>query len=110
MTAPIVGTLTPFLTALDAGFSTFETPTIDGLARVTETRIDFLAVVARNPGKGDFHRFIEDCKQSYDTIAVWEIFNANLKVMLARWGFREVLELMDGSISRGMRWDKEVQS
>jgi hypothetical protein len=103
---PVVGSLAPFgLPHLGTCFSSFQTETIHGLARVSEDRIDFLAVVAVTPGHGDFGRFLDDCMREYATVGIWEIWNGSLARMLLRRGFKEVQETLDGDLVRGMRWD-----
>jgi hypothetical protein len=103
---PVVGELVPFAVSTGTAFCTFNTPTVHGLARVDEKRIDLLAVVALVSGRGDFGRFIDELKASYETICVWEIWNEGLKAMLLRRSFKAVREEVDGDLVQGVRWDK----
>lgn len=107
---PVVGELNPYVSLSGVkmeGWFNFMLPTIAGLVRVTGTRIDILAVTSLPPGVGHFHTFMEELKHNYTTIAVWEIWNRALKVMLFKYGFRKVVEdLGDGDgKTEGMRWD-----
>lgn len=104
---PVVGGLAPFAVSTGTEFCSFQTPTVHGLARVEGKRIDLLAVVAVVTGRGDFGRFVDDLKRSYETIAVWEIWNADLNSMLHRRGFKPVREDVDGDLVTGVRWDRK---
>lgn len=105
-THPVVGHLEPFRKGV--AFQTFETDTMRGLVRVTEGRLDILGVAAIEPGRGDFSRFLADCKAAYKTIGVWEILNPDLRAILAAKGFRAAVEVIDGDESAGMRWDRST--
>lgn len=104
---PVVGQLSTFAAGTGTQFCSFMTPTVHGLARVEGKRIDLLAVVAVVSGRGDFGRFVDDLKRSYETIAVWEIWNADLNSMLHRRGFKPVREDVDGDLVTGVRWDRK---
>lgn len=107
---PVVGTLTPFAEELAPMFQAFRTGTIHGLAAVRENRLDILAVMAMNPGHGEFARFLDECQKNYETIGIWEIWNGSLAAYLKRRGFREVREELDGDLAEGMRWDRAVSA
>jgi hypothetical protein len=100
---PVIGGLTPYMPG--AWFERFDTETIHGLALVRGRRIDFLAVDAYAPGRGDFGRFLGRCMDAYDTIGVWEIINSELEAMLTRRGFIAAREPFQGEMSDGLRWD-----
>jgi hypothetical protein len=102
---PVVGELSSFAVWTGTQFGSFRTETVHGLARVEDRRVDLLAVVAVVSGRGDFGRFIDELKASYETICVWEIWNEGLKAMLLRRGFKAVREEVDGDLVQGVRWD-----
>lgn len=78
---------------LGTGYSKFESSLgVHGLAKVSEARIDILAVVATKPGKGQFRRFIAAAKNAYQTVVVWEDWNPIVTAALQRYGFRRVSE------------------
>lgn len=101
---PIVGRLTPYG---DSGFSHFGTPTIVGLVKVLGDRIEFLALVALEPGRGHFTAFLEELRAAYSEIVVWEIWNERLDAMLRREGFVTVIGLDRGDVNRGLAWRRE---
>lgn len=81
---------------------------IGGLAKWANGRLDILAVHSDVVGQGRFREFIAHCKDSFDTICIWEVWNESLKQALARYGFSEQTEIQgDGEVCTGMRWDKE---
>ena len=62
---------------------------IEGLGLVTFPRLDLLAVVAANPGTGQFHRFIVAAKFRFDAIGVWAVGSSTLDQCLPRYGFKK---------------------
>lgn len=80
----------PIGVLLNTGYMRFQSiHGIDGLVKVSNDRIDILAVVARVPGQGSFRRFVEDAKQIWSTIAIWEIMEPGLHAVLQRYGFEK---------------------
>jgi hypothetical protein len=103
---PVLGVMTPYFGAGGSTFDQFVCAEISGLARVRNTRVDFLALAAHEKGHGAFTRLLSECKTEYSTIGVWEIGNAKLYQFLKRNGFRAVAEVLDGELSAGLRWDR----
>ena len=103
---PVVGELMPYggLLGADVGFSHFGTETIVGLTKVSGDRIEFLALVALEPGRGHFTAFLEDLRAAYREIVVWEIWNERLEAMLRRQGFVTLVGIERGEINRGVAW------
>lgn len=93
---------------LGTGFNRFESPDgINGLAEWRGDRIEILAVVANNPGQGNFKKFIADLKREFRTICIWEIWNPWLGDVLKRYGFTDETDIRsDGESVTGMRWDR----
>lgn len=106
---PILGNTRPDPAGviLDTGYLQFCSPVgIDGLCKVTDNRLDVLAVIAIRTGKGHFRKFIRQAKLEYSTICVWEIWNPFLDGVLSRYGFVAREEEQDGETVTGWRWDK----
>ncbi len=107
-----LGTLTPdpFGVMLGTGYSRFNSPLgIEGLAKESNGRVDILAVVAPEEGKGHLAMFLAHCMTVYDTICIWEDWNPILGPMLARRGFVRISELdkFKEKIT-GWRWDRKT--
>lgn len=109
MTHPVIGELAPHWAgiALGTNFDQFNTPTMNGLARVVRDgqRLELLAVAANHEGRGDAGRFLAACQAQYATVCVWDVMNHRLAEMLERRGFRPVVEWVDGELTDGFRWD-----
>ena len=83
---------------------------VGGLAKWKDGRLDILAIHTDDEGKGHLRDFIARSKQEFDTICIWEIWNANLAAALKRYGFEDETEIQgDGETLTGMRWDKKGQ-
>ena len=92
---------------LGTGYMRFTTAHgIDGLARLDgEGGLDCLAVIAREPGKGQFRRFIAAAKKSFRRVAVWEDWNPVIGKALKRYKFRRARCVeADGEVSEGWEW------
>lgn len=85
---------------LGTGFNRFTTAGgIDGLGKITGKRLDLLAIVALDPGTGQFRRFIAEAKTHFDTIAILHDWNPLMPEILKRYGFRPIVcEQHDGWI------------
>lgn len=110
---PVLGPVEPdpIGLILGTGYMRFEAPCgVDGLAKtdaIEGGRIDILAVHARTPGKGQFREFIQQCKQHYGTICVWEDWNPAIGPALQRYGFTPETEIQgNGEAVNGWRWDR----
>lgn len=105
----ILGKLSPDFVSqvLGTGFKQFESPTgIHGLAKLTKRdRLEVLAVLATNPGAGQFRAFIEGAKAEACSITFLSIMNPLLAATLKRYGFKKVRL---GDRGDGMRWLKET--
>lgn len=93
---------------LGTGMSQFVSPYgVAGLAKITDKRVDILAVQAAIPGTGQFRRFIHECKKEFDFIGIWAIFNPVLISILHRYGFHPYQDVfVGGEIIEGMVWKK----
>lgn len=73
---------------LGTGFREFESPEgINGLYMIAEGGLHLLAVFARNPGTGQFRRFIEKAKDEFRFIQIDDIMNPTMTGILERYGF-----------------------
>lgn len=89
----------PYGVILGTGYMRFTTDIgIDGLAKINGDRLDVLAVHAETPGKGQFRKFIEECKNNFREICVWEDFNPIVGVALKRYGFEPTMEVEFGGV------------
>lgn len=97
----------------DLQWADYDTPTMQGMARVTGRRIDLLVILSKEQGKGHCRDFISELKRAYHAIGVWEIDNPTLLAALDRWGFTIATESLGDTsaftgeplLSTGMRWD-----
>lgn len=92
---------------LGTGYMRFTTALgIDGLARLDgEGGLDCLVVIARDPGKGQFRRFITAAKKHFRRVAVWEDWNPVIGKALNRYGFiRARCVEADGEVCNGWEW------
>ena len=93
---------------LGTGYMRFASPLgVDGLVRTNSTKkLELLAVVSTEEGKGNFRRFIAACKERYACICVWEDWNPLLAPMLERYGFKPARQMeWDGEWVSGWQWD-----
>lgn len=82
---------------------------IDGLARVNGNRIDFLAVISEDEGKGHFRDFIVACKEHYAFIRFWALMNPELEKTLTRYGFYGGNDVdCFGDVVDVMDWNKPI--
>lgn len=94
---------------LCTGYRRFESSCgISGLYKENGDRLDVLAVIAREHGRGQFREFIELAKTEYKTICVWHDDNPAVGPALSRYGFTPETEIdgITGEIMTGWRWDK----
>lgn len=89
---------------LGTGYFRFEAQGIHGLVKVDNCRLDILAVSATQPGTGQFRRFMDNMKNLYTQIYVWEVWNDNLAAALGRYGFEPITEAHDGEQLDGFLW------
>lgn len=69
-------------------FMEFRSPFgVDGLARVRGNRLEILAVISVEEGKGHFRDFVSACQQRYVGIRFWALMNPELEKALTRYGF-----------------------
>ncbi len=106
----VLGTMKPdwIGALLGTSYQRFSSPTgMNGLAKVSKDRIDILAVDAMIPGTGQFRTFIDQCKQEFETVCIWEVWNPWLHEVLQRYGFRAVEEKDPdtGEELKGYRYD-----
>jgi len=97
---------------LGTGYSRFNWQgRITGLCKITGSEIQILAVVATNPGKGDFRKFVEEAKKEYRCIKIWHVGNSFLRAALTGYGFRPCVEQFcfggQWESSEGFRWDRD---
>lgn len=91
---------------LGTGYSRFQHASgMEGLAKVTNDRLDILAVNATREGRGQFREFIAAAKKSFKVVAVWEDWNPILAPALERYGFKpaKCVEAW-GEINNGWEW------
>lgn len=102
----------PIGEVLGTGYYRFDTAIgINGLAQIrhpdnSRIELDILAVVAEQPGKGQFRRFIKEAKKRFDVISVWEDWNPVVGKMLASYGFLVATKCDKGENLNGWRWTK----
>lgn len=106
---PVIGELSldKWGQIFQTGYQAFSTGEVRGLAIVRDDRIWVLAMAADEPNRGHGGRFIDALKDAYRVVTVWEILNASLAAMLARRGFKLVVEVEDGERLEGMRWTRQ---
>ena len=91
----------------DSPFMRFVSPLgVNGLVQVRSPRLDILAVIASQPGTGQFRAFIAQAKTEFDTICIWECWNPLLPEILPRYGFQPATDFIDHQQLTGFRWDK----
>lgn len=110
---PFLGRVEPDLNAalLGTGYWHFESNYgIDGLFKEEDAgkRLDLLAIIALNSGKGQFRQFIKAAMVHYQTVCVWTVWSEPLKAALTRYGFTPEIEILrNGEAAKGFRWDKK---
>lgn len=93
---------------MDLGFCEFVCDDIRGLARITGGKVELLAVLAMDHGKGSFRALIDRCKAEYRTVEVLEIMNPILNDVLKRYGFKKFSRREgDGEKVTGWRWRRK---
>lgn len=93
---------------MDLGFCEFVRDDVRGLARITGDKVEILAVLALEQGKGSFRALIDRCKAEYRTIEVLEIMNPMLNDVLKRYGFKKFSRReRDGEKVTGWRWKRK---
>jgi hypothetical protein len=99
----------PASEALGTDFDRFETTLgIVGLCRIRGDQIDLLAILSKDPGKGNFRTFIERLKKLHGVIGVWEIMEPGMNDTLKRYGFKPTRRFeKNGEIITGWRWRKD---
>jgi len=109
----ILGVLRPdrVAVALGTGFSRFDSPVgVGGLCKVTDGRLEILAVHSNHPGCGHFAEFIRLVKKEYSPILIWHVTNEILDDCLPRYGFRKWEERQqiagEWEHMEGYRWDE----
>ena len=86
-------TADPMGEVLGTGYKRFESPFgVNGLAKESSERVDILALVSDEEGKGHFRAFIARCLAIHHTVCVWEVWNPILGAALRRYGFRPAWE------------------
>lgn len=98
----------PIGVILETGYSRFVSPLgVSGLAKEEGDRVDILAVVSHEKGKGHFGNFLRHCQNTYATVCIWKDWNPILAPMLVKRGFRHTSETDKfGEKLDGWRWDK----
>lgn len=108
----MIGALKPHWAgvALATDFDEFDTPTMNGLARVVPgtAHLEILAISAKHPGRGDCGRFFAECMKHYDIVRVWDVLNGDLAEMLERRGFKYVTRWMDREMVDGYEWSRSA--
>ena len=98
---PVVGQIQRYR---DSGFGEFSTGRIMGLVRVLGERIEILAVIAVESGRGHFSAFLEELRGAYDEVVFWEVMNRRLERKLRRQGFVGLAGIEEGSVHTGLAW------
>lgn len=73
---------------MDSGYHDFTSSAgISGLAKIEDKTLSLLAVVATEPRTGQFRKFIAQAKRKFRRIEIVEVWNADLRGILERYGF-----------------------
>lgn len=102
MASKTLGPLVPDFASiiLGTGYHTFQSRFgIHGLAKHAGPRLDLLAIIASRPKTGQFHRFMDACKEEFSEIYIWETWNPMLAKILRRYGFKECSRTERGETS-----------
>jgi len=107
MSVIVKTSLDPIGQMLGTGYARFEG--INGVSGLFKAhrphRLDLLAIVSEDPGKGNFRDFISQTKMEFNTICVWFIENESLYEALLRYGFTPEIEVgAMGDALDGLRW------
>lgn len=92
----------------------FHSPTgIGGLAKLSKTSegnrdvLEILVIHSDAPAQGQLHKFMEQAKQEFFTIIIWEITNPDMFVILRGYGFFPVRKIdAEGLTVLGMSWSR----
>lgn len=108
MSASVLGPLhdDPIGKLIGSPFMRFESPLgIHGLAVVTDSRLDLLAVLAVK--RGSWGKFIEQAQREFSTICLLEVMNGAFGERLKMAGFEEFTEfhVRTKEMVTGLRWD-----
>jgi hypothetical protein len=95
------------LLAVATGFTEFRVGKVEGLWRDAGERMDILAIVVTDKGKGHGGTFIDALQWTYRVVRFLHVDSPLLRVMLLRRGFAEVSWFEDGERVEGMRWSRE---
>lgn len=94
---------------LGTGYLRFQSPMgMNGLAKEEGIHLHILAVDASEKGKGQFREFIQQCKNEYEVISLWEVWNPIVETALQRYGFQRVEEFRIDAVVKGWRWEKAL--
>jgi len=96
----------PVGVALGTGYSRFvHSSGMEGLAKITDDRLDVLAVNATRQGNGQFRALIAAAKKCFRVVAVWEDWNPILGPALERYGFKRAQCVEPwGEVNNGWEW------
>lgn len=73
---------------MDSGYHDFTSSVgISGLAKIEDKTLSLLAVVSTEPRTGQFRKFIAQAKRKFHRIEIIEVWNAELREILKRYGF-----------------------
>jgi len=90
-------------------FGQFRVHGLHGLARVRGDELDFLAIIANEPGRGAFSGLLRKCKRHYRQIRIFSILNDRFGEFLLREGFAPSRCLIGGDPEHCLVWKKEDQ-
>lgn len=92
--------------AFGSRFKLFHHRQMDGLVSVRGPVVDFLALRADSPGKGQFTRFLWVLKTVADSIGVYDVLNKRFGRYLERNGFVVGHEIENDESVEVYRWRK----
>jgi hypothetical protein len=99
--------ISPVALILGTGFCDFLSPMgIVGQCRVEGDNLDLLTLLAPEPGKGHFRKFLASCMQRYSRVRVLHIRNNRLYDFLERTGFHFEKWKYRGEKITGMVWNR----
>lgn len=104
-----LGPLLPDFTSimLGTGFHEFRSPHgIQGLAKLDGSCVMLLVVMATRPKTGQFHRFIDACKEEFEEIQIHEVWNPLLDKILSSYGFVEFSDETNKCKTTGWKWTR----
>lgn len=96
----------PLGVLLGTGFNRFNTRVgIDGLAKITGSKLEILAVHAKTKGVGQFRDFITFAKRQFSHIYVWQDDNPIVTNALQRYDFTPAYTIeAGGEVVAGWEW------